>query len=456
GYAYEDGRMSYVTRLNYDYSQKYLLEATFRWDASARFNEDNRWGFFPGFLAGWRISEEEFMKSAEFVDNLKLRISRGNAGNDNTSQYNFLTGYKYGGQYALGDPTAMYQGIVSTGLANPNITWENTVTNNIGLDASLWQGKLSIELDVFKRKVTGVLATRIESLPSTFGATLPDENINSYDNRGFELRLGHKNTVGEFNYSVDGNVSWARGKWIHYEEPVFIDEESRARLQYSGQWMNRFFGYEALGYFNSQEEIDNWTVNQDLNDVPNKTIKPGDIKYLDYNKDGILDDKDKHVIGRGYTPEVMFGLNFIASYKGFDFSMLWQGATNFNTYFDKEAQVSFYNGENILASFENHWTPENLNAKYPRLTYGSVANNIHTSTFWLQDATYLRLKNLQLGYTIPKQWVEKANIENIRIFLSGYNLLTFDNVTPFDPEANGSGWYYPQQKSISAGLNLTF
>jgi TonB-linked SusC/RagA family outer membrane protein len=456
GSAYEDGRISYVGRVNYEYSQKYLLEATFRYDASARFLPEKRWGLFPGFMAGWRISEEEFMKSARFVDNLKLRYSYGEAGNDNTSQYGFLTGYNYGGTYALGETSAMYQGIISKGLPNPNITWENTSTNNIGLDASLWQGKLSVELDVFKRKVTGVMATRLGSLPSTFGATLPDENINSYDNRGFELRLGHKNKIGEFNYSVEGNTSWTRGKWIHFEEPVFVDEESRARLQKSGQWMNRFFGYEALGYFNSQEDIDNWPVNQDLNAVKNKTIKPGDIKYLDYNKDGKLDDKDKHVIGRGFTPEVMFGLSLTASYKGFDMSMLWQGATNFNTYFEKEAQVSFYNGENILASFENHWTPENLNAKYPRLTYGSVANNIHTSSFWLQDATYIRLKNLQLGYTLPKQWITKANIDNVRIFLSGYNLLTFDNVTPFDPEAQGSAWYYPQQKSFSAGLTLTF
>jgi hypothetical protein len=300
------------------------------------------------------------------------------------------------------------------------------------------------------------MATRVASLPSTFGARLPDENINSYNNRGFEFRLGHKNSIGDFNYTIEGNTSWSRGKWIHYEEPVFIDDESRARLQNSGQWMNRFFGYKALGYFNSQEEIDNWPVNQDLNKVKNSTIKPGDIKYLDYNNDGVLDDKDKHVIGRGFTPEIMFGLNFSANFKGFDLSMLWQGATNFNTYFDKEAQVSFYNGENILASFKDHWKPENLNAKYPRLTYGSVANNIHTSTFWLQDATYIRLKNIQLGYTLPKQWLSKANLENVRVFVSGYNLLTFDDVSPFDPEAVGSAWYYPQQKSVSGGISITF
>ncbi len=456
GSAYEDGRISYVSRLNYEFKQKYLFEATFRYDASPRFNKDNRWGLFPGFLAGWRISEEKFMKSVHFIDNLKLRVSHGNSGNDNTSQYNFLTGYNLNGNFVLGQTPAIYQGIRSTGLANPNITWENIVTNNIGLDASFWKGKLSIELDLFKRDVTGVLATRLQSLPSTFGANLPNENINSYNNRGFELRLGHRNRMGDFNYSLEGNVSWTRGKWDRYEEPVFVDEESKARLQRSGQWMNRFFGYQSLGYFNSQKEIDEWPVNQDLGTIPNKTISPGDIKYMDFNKDGKLDDKDMHVIGRGFTPEVMFGFNVTASYKGFDMSMLWQGATNFNTYFDKQAQVSFYNGENILASFEDHWTPNNLNAQYPRLTYGSVANNLFTSTFWLQDATYIRLKNLQLGYTLPKQWLAKAKIENLRFFLSGFNLLTFDNVSPFDPEAQGTAWYYPQQKSISAGLSITF
>ncbi len=456
GSAYEDGRISYVSRLNYEYSQKYLFEATFRYDASSRFNKDKRWGLFPGFLAGWRISQENFMKSVRFVDNLKLRVSHGNSGNDNTSQYNYLTGYTYDGQYVLGQTPAIYQTIRSTGLPNPNITWENVTTDNIGLDASFWKGKLTVELDVFKRNVTGVLATRVQSLPSTFGANLPNENINSYNNRGFELRLGHRNRLGEFSYSLDGNVSWNRGKWDHYEEPVYVDEESKARLQRSGQWMNRFFGYEALGYFNSQKEIDEWPVNQDLGTTPNKSMRPGDIKYLDFNKDGKLDDKDMHVIGRGFTPEIMFGFNVTASYKGFDMSMLWQGATNFNTYFDKEAQVSFYNGENILASFADHWKPDNLNAKYPRLTYGSVANNIFTSTFWLQDATYLRLKNIQMGYTFPKHWLNKAKIENFRIFVSGYNLLTFDNVSPFDPEAQGTAWYYPQQKSVSAGISITF
>lgn len=455
GSAYQDGRIGYAARLNYSFAGKYLAEATMRYDASARFMDTNRWGYFPGLSLGWRISEESFLKGINQIDNLKLRLSYGEAGNDYVGQFNYLTGYYFSGNAVFGDNASINKGIVSKGLANPDLTWERTATSNIGLDGSFWKGLLSFEFDYFYRKVTDVPGYRNQSLPSTFGASLPQENINSYDDRGFELVLNHSRSLGKFTYNIGGNISYARSKWIHYDEPVYTDEETRNRRQLSGQWRNRWFGYEAVGLFQNQDEINNWPVDQDNNG--NVSIKPGDIKYLDYNKDGKLDFKDEHVIGRGTTPEIIFGINAGCQYAGFDFAMLWQGGSNFNAYFSDEVQNPFFNGETPFAFQSDYWTPQNKGAKYPRMYPGGATNNKYTSTYWLQDATYIRLKNLQLGYTIPKKLLSKVSLEAIRIYFSGYNLLTIDDVYPFDPETGTSrGWYYPQQKSYSVGINLTF
>jgi len=286
---------------------------------------------------------------------------------------------------------------------------------------------------------------------------LPSENINSYDNRGFELVLKHENTVNDFRYSISGNVTYARSKWIHYDEPVYPDEETRARLQQSGQWRNRFYGYTALGLFQSQAEIDAWPVIQDQND--NLSLEPGDIKYEDYNKDGVLDFKDEHQIGRGFTPDVMFGINFDFRYKGFDLSMLWQGATAFNFMYQDLARP-FNNGAIPFMILTDYWTPENTDAAYPRLQYNGAPNNRYTSTYWLKDASYIRLKNIQVGYSIPNSLCEKLRIKSLRVYMAAYNILTFDKVDPFDPESglgvNGTYWFYPQQKSVNAGINLSF
>ncbi|HRO45715.1 TonB-dependent receptor [Agriterribacter sp.] len=454
GSANEDGRMGYAGRFNYSYAGKYFAEATFRYDASAKFIEDERWGFFPGILLGWRVSEENFMQNVAAISNLKLRFSHGLAGNDYVGRFNYLTGYRFGGNAVFGETPLISNGIVSRGLANPDLTWEKTATTNFGVDADFLNGRLGMELDVFYRKVTDVPGRRYLSLPTTFGATLPEENINSFDNRGFELLLRYRDKAGDFNYLIEGNVSWARAKWINYDEPVYPDDATRERLQLSGQWKNRWFGYEALGLFQSQDEIDKWPVIQDGNN--NTTIKPGDIKYADYNGDGALDFRDNHVIGRGTTPEIIFGLNLSGNYKGFDLSMLWQGASNFNAYFTNGAQVTYFNGTVPYDYLADYWSEDNKNARFPRVLPGGATNNGYQSTFWLQNANYLRLKNFQIGYSFPGL-AKSGVIQSLRLFISGYNLVTIDKVYPFDPETGTDrGWHYPQQKSVSAGINLTF
>jgi TonB-linked SusC/RagA family outer membrane protein len=455
GLAWQDGRVNYAGRVNYSYAGKYLAEATLAYNASSKYMAARRWGFFPSVSLGWRISEEKFMKDISFISNLKLRASYGQAGDDAVSNYNYLTGYQFMGSYVFGESPQLSQGIHSKGLANPNLTWSNTAISNVGIDLSLKNEILGFEFDYFYRKVTNVPGSRSLSLPLTFGASLPQENLNSFNNRGFELLIRHKNTIQKLNYTIEGNLTYARAKWIHYDEPVFADDATRERLQLSGQWVNRTFGYEALGLFQSQEEIDNWKVIQDNNG--NKSLKPGDIKYSDYNKDGIIDFKDNHVIGRGTTPDIIYGLTLNADYNGIDLSMAWQGAADFNAYFTGEAQSPFYNGEVPYQFLTDYWTPQNTGARFPRLYPGGATNNTFTSTYWLQNASYLRLKNIQLGYTFPKEWYTKWNIERLKVYVAAFNLITIDHVYPFDPETgNGRGWHYPQQKSVSFGINLTF
>ncbi len=464
GTQYQDGRIGYAGRINYAYAGKYLAEVTVRYDASSRYASDKRWGTFPSISLGWRLSQEQFIKNISAINNLKLRASMGKAGSDaDVPAYSYIAGYVYGLGNVFG--TSINKGIISTGIPNPNLTWQTSTNYNLGLDGGFWKNLLSFEFDVFYRRVENVAGQRSKSIPITFGAGLPQEPINSFDDRGFELTLRHENSIGEIRYSLSGMLTYARSKWIHYDEPIYPDAATRERLGYSGMWKNRLIGYKALGLFQTQSEIDNWA---DQDTQRNATIKPGDIKYEDYNKDGVVDFKDEHEIGKGYVPDIMFSFNLTLEYKGFDFNALFQGASGFNGY---AHQLPFENGTVPFTYMTDYWTPENTGAKYPRLVSGEAENNKKFSSFWLMNATYLRLKNVTLGYTLPKSVSEKLKIRSCRIFITGLNMLTFDNVYPLDPEASisklnpnggptftgGNGGYnYPLMKNFQGGIDLNF
>jgi TonB-linked SusC/RagA family outer membrane protein len=454
GTQYQDGRIGYAGRLNYAYAGKYLAELTVRYDASSKYAADKRWGTFPSISLGWRLSEEQFIKNISAINNLKLRASMGKAGSDaDVPPYSYIAGYVYGQGNVYG--TSINKGIITTGIPNPDLTWQTSTNYNIGLDAGFWKNLFSFEFDMFYRKVVDVAGYRSQSIPVTFGAGLPLEPINSFDDRGFELTLRHENNIGDLRYSVVGMITYARSKWIHYDEPVYPDAATKERLGYSGQWKNRLIGYEALGLFQTQEEINNW-ADQDLQN--NVTIQPGDIKYLDYNNDDVIDYKDEHEIGKGYTPDIMFSFNLTLEYKGFDFNALFQGASGFNAF---AHQRPFENGTVPFTYQTDYWTPENTGARYPRLVVNEAENNKKFSSYWLMDATYLRLKNITLGYTLPKSISAKMKIRSCRIFVTCLNILTFDNVYPMDPESGvaltGNGGYtYPLQKNIQGGIDLNF
>lgn len=457
GSAWENGRASFIGRLNYIYDSKYLLEMTFREDGSPKFNKGRRWGFFPSVSAGWIISNEKFMYSLNnWLDNLKLRLSYSNTGNDSTGNFQYLTGYTYASNYMIG--SSPQQTIASTGLSNPYITWESMKTYNVGLDVR-FLGCLSATFDLFYRKRTGMLANRQGSLPYSFGASLPAENINSQDNRGFELVLGYQKKFGDFNLNLSGNLSYSRAKWIHFEEAEYTDEDQIRINKKSGKWVNERYGYITNGFFESQEQIDQWPIDQD--GANNVTIKPGDLIYKDLNNDNVIDWKDQDIIGKGEMPTIYYGFNVDLSWKGFSLNMLWQGATGFNFEIVSDARSTFTQNRNGYEYFySDRWTPGNKNAKFPRASIGLPANQDKFSDFWYKEATYLRLKSLMLSYNLPKKVVSKLNLPDISIYVAGTNLLTFDNLSyyGYDPEAPNynNGLYYPQQKTYTVGLKVNF
>ena len=451
GSATEMGRASYVGRINYSYKDKYLLETTIRADASARFPSDKRWGYFPSVSLGWRLNQENFMKNISAIDELKIRGSFGSSGLDNVGNFQYLSGYQFDGQWLIGANTQV--GLVSTGLANPNLTWETIKIYNLGTDFSLWKRKLFGEAEVFYRELSGIPATRILSLPNTFGASLPPENLNSQNNRGIELSLGTSGTLGDFSYEISGNLSWSRSKWDHFEEQNYTDPDQIRILQLSGKWTDVQYGYKSDGLFTSQNEISNLKFSYPAG---NTSLRPGDIKYADVNNDGKLDWKDQVDIGKGTVPHWMVGSSINLKYKNFDLSSLFQGAFGYYNYI--MLQHGNINYTNVL--YNLRWSEKNnsANAFVPRLG-GSSTNDLISDHFY-KKAGYLRLKVLSFGYNIPKNVIAKYNLQALRIYFSGTNLWTINKLKDYDvdPEApsGNAAYYYPQQKTISFGVNVSF
>jgi len=452
GASSEMGRASYVGRVNYSFKNKYLIETTLRADASAKFPSDSRWGYFPGVSLGWRLNEESFMKNITALDELKVRASYGSSGNDAVGNFQYLSGYRFSGQWLIGSTTQ--KGLESTGLSNPDLTWEKIKIYNLGSNFSFWKRRLFGEADVFYRERSGLIATRILTLPNTFGASLPPENLNSINDRGFELVLGTSGTTRQFKYEISGNISWSRAKWDHYEEPVYSDTDQSRIYKKSSAWTDIQYGYLSDGLFTSLDEIKNLKFNQD--NKGNVSLKPGDIKYVDTNNDGILDWKDQVKIGKGTTPHWMVGGTVNLKYKNFDLSTLFQGAFGYYSY------ISLDHGTLLVPEeiYKLRWTEKtnSANALIPRL--GGSTTNSYVSDYWYKKADYLRLKMLSIGYNVPKNIITRYNLQELRFYFSATNLFTISKLKNYgvDPEAQSgqAAYYYPQQKTITFGVNLSF
>ena len=453
GSADEMGRKSLVTRLSYIYKNKYLLESIFRTDASAKFPANKRWGYFPSVSLGWRVSEEGFIKkNFNSIDNLKLRASYGKSGNDGVGNFQYLSGYTTGNAVMIGGNQVA--GMVSTGLANPDLTWERIKIYNIGTDFSFFNRKLFGEIDAFYRERNGIPATKITSLPVTFGATQPPENLNSMNTRGFEVQLGTSGKINDFNYDISGNLSWARSKWEHYEEPVYTDPDQKRIFQISGKWTDYTYGYKTKGLFTSQAQID--ALGYDMDGQGNQSLKPGDLIFLDTNGDGKVDWKDQVGIGKGTTPEWMLGLNTNLKYKNFDLSALFQGAFGYYNFISPGI-----GGVQPKWMFDWRWTPENDNANafIPRPGSTSSAGG-SVNDHYYEKAGYLRLKTFSIGYNLPSYLLQHIKFSRLRIYAAGTNLYTFNKLKRFniDPEvpSGNTGQSYPQQLTITLGINASF
>jgi len=442
-------------RLNYAYQGKYLLEVNGRLDASSRFIKDNWWKGFPSISAGWRISEEEFWNEFKSVVNeAKIRASYGSLGNQNLSTYyptysNYTTGTAY--NYYFNN--VVNTGYALTTAANPFIKWETSKILDIGLDLGMLNNKLNVTADYFKREITDML--QLDLIPSYVGLGAPYINIGAMKNTGWELGLTWKDKVQDFGYQITANISDVKNEVTDLGGKEYI---AGSRITKEGYALQSYYGYIADGLFQSDEEVANAPFHF-------ANTKAGDIRYKDISgPDGKPDNKidayDREILGN-YFPRYEYSLNLGAQWKGLDLTVFFQGVGKLDNYLSGTGTQPFYSQSfqgTIFEHQKDYWSPDNTGAEFPRLTPNSITNNYVTSSFWMRSGSYLRLKNLVLGYTLPKAISNKAKMQSARIYISGQNLITWDKYFPgFDPEQRDTaGEFYPIMTTYTIGLNLNF
>lgn len=453
GTSSESRLMSYFGRGNYSYADKYLFEVNFRYDGSSRFAKGKRWGFFPSFSVGWRIDQEAFMDSQDKVSNLKLRASWGQLGNQNVALYSYVNAVALGQGHSFNGNVV--SGAAVTALSDPGISWETTTISNIGLDLGLWNNKLAVTADVFKKETTDILA-RI-NIPAQVGnLTGPVTNLYSMSNKGLELSVNYSNSINQLNYNIGANATYIDNvvDFLNGDIQYSNNDYGNINLIKEGYSVNAYYLYDAMGIFQTVEQVENHADQ-------GPTTAPGDVMYRDVNEDGVIDGDDRIITGRS-VPRYTYGFNLGLDIKGFDLSAFFQGVQDIDIYPIHNLSFPNFNGAGITKDqLANSWTPENPNAKYPRLTLpkrGTQAN-YQNSTFWLKDASYLRLKNLQLGYTLPQHIFDRIAVKKVRVFANAQNLVTFSSYKNSDPEKEilqGNIFDYPSTKIVSLGCNIIF
>lgn len=449
GFSSENARRNVFGRLSYNYLEKYLLDFNFRYDGSYRFPRDGRWGFFPGLSVAWRISEENLVKdNFDFIDDLKLRASHGEIGNDAITAFQYLQqynlrsiGYHFGAPTLSAPQAAVYSGV----SPNPNITWEVAAISNIGLDGILFNQLLGFSVDLFKQKRSNILTTRDLELPYYTGLELPSENIGIVENKGVELELSHYNKINDFTYKLVGNISFSRSNVVDVSEAQDVPEYQKAE----GHILGAGLYYDAIGIFRTEAELDARPA------YPGSTV--GDLIYRDVNDDGQINNADRVRMDKSVIPEITYGFNVNLNYKNFGLYAHFAGQGNAWWYIHQHARVDQNGLKELL---DNRYTPGSMDSKYPWIPqFAAVGTDISgmPSTMWLQNAAFLRLKTLNLSYNFPKQFLNLFKIQEMSIFCSGSNLLTFSAIKWFDPEgSNERGLFYPQSKVYNLGVQVKF
>lgn len=456
GSARQEARLNYFGRVNYNFDSKYLLEFVWRYDGSYIFPEASRFGFFPGFSAGWRLSEEPFWKPLlPVINDFKIRGSWGRTGNDRINPYQFLSSYAYAtgatNVYIFNQNEAA-KILQESRIANPSVTWEVANQTNIGMDMHLLKSKLTFSAEYFYNLRTDILWSRSLSVPQSSGLTLPDENIGEVENRGAEFQLGYQGTAGALDYSIAANVSLNKNRIRFWDETPGVPDYQRS----TGLPMNTALYYNAIGIFRDEDHV---------NSYPHwEGARPGDVIFEDVNGDGEINALDRIRLDKTGLPTQTGGFNVDLRYKGFFASVFLQWATGAmrNSYYEQQGQIGNY----LASEVEGRWTPTNIDASKPRAwnRYNEYWRN-NANTYWLQQTDYLRLKTVQIGYNFPARLASRIAAKDVQVFLSGMNLLTFTGAKDLDPEnaptnaaSNNTGWTnaYPLNKVFNLGLSLTF
>ncbi len=452
GSASETARRGFFGRLSYDFKDKYLTQFILRYDGSENFPKDKRWGLFPGLSVGWRLSEEGFIKdNLSFIDNLKIRASYGEQGNDKIDQFQYMTTYQYGRSQVFDGKqvNGIYPGV----FPNVNVTWEVAKTYNIGLDGTLWKGKLGFEVEAFKTRRSNILCARNASVPVYTGLTsLPDENIGIVDNKGFEFQLSHAGRSGDFIYNLSGNFLFARNKVVYMDETPYGEGYDYLKLE--GHPMGAMLLYEVIGINKTEEDLEKYPQIAASATLGDFIFKQNDPTPSDPNK---ITSKDMKRMDLTTVPEIVFGLSFDARYKMFDCTLLFQGQGRAKYYISPRIDPAEGNIMQDIA--DGRWSSSNPTADNPGV--GGTINNagVYPSTYWHRDASFLRLKNIELGVNLPGKSLGGSitGVNNLRIYIGGYNLLTFDKLKIVDPETSDSNAQnYPQVRIFNAGVKLTF
>jgi TonB-linked SusC/RagA family outer membrane protein len=450
GGSYHFTRRSFIGKVAYNYAEKYLAEVQMRVDGSSTFPKDHQYGYFPSVSAGWRISKESFF-NVGFINDLKFRASYGTLGNDNVGLFQYLNNYSFNNQLVLG--SNIVPGIDLTKLSNPNIHWEVAKKLDVGLNAT-FLNNFSVEFIYFEQKRSNILWTRNASIPfvsgivNPFGSDplVPSENIGRLNSNGVEATFGYNNHSSKFSYGISGNITYAKSKIVNIDEASGVLDYQKQ----TGRPMNTYLLYNAIGIYRTAD---------DLAKYPHTSTPPqlGDLIYQDYNKDGKIDANDQVRSKYGNIPQITYGLTLNAGYQNFDFSAVFAGQAQVSQYVLPESGTI----GNFYSSWaDNRWSPTNTNGTYPRVdtrTSSSVNGGLYNSTFWLQDASFIRLKNVELGYSFSPDWISRAKMQSLRLYVNAFNLFTITKMKDVDPEGNsGSGQFYPQQRIVNIGVNLRF
>lgn len=452
---------SYFGRLSYNYDERYMLQATVRRDGSSRFGSNNKWATFPSVSLGWNVINEAFMeKSRSWLANLKLRFSWGKNGNENIGNFLYTVNTSTGNNYVFGNSgnQAIIMGSKPSGTPNADLKWEESEQIDFGVDFGFFGNALTLTVDYYKKKTNGMLKTM--AIPSYLGESLPWGNVGSMENSGVEFELGYKYARKDFRFGVNANVSYLKNKLINLgnadgfemmDHVHIIGNVSRAE---NGQPYPFFYGYLTDGILQNQAEADEYNAKYGAQAVP------GDVRFVDYDNDGKINDQDKTKIGKG-TPDWTYGINFTAGYKNLDFSMLISGVLGQDILDVTRRLDCRY--VNLPAEFINRWHGEGTSNDMPRYTFTNNNDNYRISDLYVKNGNYMRIKNIQLGYTLPKALTQQVFIQRLRLYVAAENLLTITPYKGLDPELGGGEksngidrGYYPQARTFTVGLNLAF